>query len=156
MELDAPLDLVQIQFFEALQEIFFCTPGCCNRWVTSQDSYGATKRRLGGGQCMTHQRTDALTHWRKACVNVGSQKQEDQGGKRPNSKKAFFVLLYFFLSQLRSRSEARAEISNFLRKSDVQSISWGGGSIAQWLAYMLLDPAATGLIPSISKIANVD
>ena len=61
MELDAPLDLVQIQFFEALQEIFFCTPGCCNRWLTSLDSYGATKRRLGGGQCMTRQRTDALT-----------------------------------------------------------------------------------------------
>ena len=66
------------------------------------------------------------------------------------------MLLYFFLSQLRSRSEARAEISNFLRKSDAQSISWGGGSIAQWLAYMLLDPAATGLIPSISKIVSVD
>ena len=35
-------------------------------------------------------------------------------------------------------------------------LGWEGGSIAQWLAYLLPDPAAPGLIPSVPRKKIVD
>ena len=34
-------------------------------------------------------------------------------------------------------------------------IEWGGGRIAQWLAYLLPDPAALGSIHSVPKIVDI-
>ena len=38
-----------------------------------------------------------------------------------------------------------------IRKYTGNHLAIFGGSIAQWLAYLLLDPAAPGAIPSIPK-----
>ena len=61
MELDASLDLVQIQFFEALIKIFFLYSRLLQPLGDQPGQLWGNETPSGGGQCMTPWRTDALT-----------------------------------------------------------------------------------------------
>ena len=56
-----------------------------------------------------------------------------------------------FLALLCSMRQSTLNLQRIMNKEREIGGGWGGGSLSQWLAHLVQDPAAPGSIPSIPK-----